>query len=112
MNAPRMTSSPSSPASATSPISSTNAARTRIWAVVSCRRRSVVPMRIECSARRITSATSAAATNRPTSRMTFVAVLEASREKKSESRMTVAKSAIVPPAITSCPKVVPLSPRP
>ena len=39
MNAPRMTSSPSLTASATSPTSRTKAPRTRICAVVSCRRR-------------------------------------------------------------------------
>ena len=38
------------------------------------------------------------------------AVPDASREKKSDSRMTVAKSAIVAPAITSWPNVEPTSP--
>ena len=41
--------------------------------------------------------------------MTFDAVEPDSREKKSESRITVAKSAIVPAAMTSCPKVEPIS---
>ena len=49
MNAPRMTSSPSSVASATSPMSRTKAARMRICAVVSCRRRRTSPRRRECS---------------------------------------------------------------
>jgi len=39
-----------------------------------------------------------------------VAVEPDSREKNSESRMTVAKSAIVPAAITSWPNVEPISP--
>ena len=42
--------------------------------------------------------------------MTFDVVEPDSREKKSESRITVAKSAIVPLAMMSCPKVEPLSP--
>ena len=49
MKAPRMTSSPSSVASATSPMSRTKAARMRICAVVSCRRRRTSPRRRECS---------------------------------------------------------------
>ena len=55
MNAPRIASSPSVSASAAKPTSSTSAARTRICAVVSCRRRRSARMRIECSAPRTTS---------------------------------------------------------
>jgi hypothetical protein len=42
--------------------------------------------------------------------MNWAAVPLDSREKKIESRMTVAKSAIVAPAITSCPNVDPTWP--
>ena len=81
----------------------------RICAVVSCRRRRTSPRRRECSTPAMSSATSTATTNSPPSRMTFDAVEPDSREKKSESRITVAKSAIVPAAMTSWPKVEPIS---
>ena len=55
MNAPRIASSPSCWAIAAKPTNSTSAARTRICAVVSCRRSRSARIRAECSAPRTTT---------------------------------------------------------
>ena len=110
-NEPRITSRPRLVASAVSPIKSRKAPRIRIWAVVSWRRRSVSRILRECSTPAIVNATSTAATNSRLIRMIWFAVPADSREKKSDSRITVAKSAIVAPATTSCPNVEEISPE-
>ena len=109
-NAPRMVSSPSTEASATKATSSMKAPRTRICAVVSWSRSSTAAMRFERSRRRITKAKPAASSAKPPSSTSFVAVLVASREKKSVSRMIEPNSANMAPAMTSCPKSEALSP--
>ena len=87
------------------PISSTNAARTRIWAVVSCRRRSTRERLIECSTPAIARPTSATTSPKTASRISVPAVLvDPLPEKNTESRMIAPKSAIDAAAITSWPK--------
>ena len=109
-NAPRMVSSPSSDASATKATSSIKAPRTRICAVVSWSRSSTAAMRIDRSSRSTTKARPAASKTKPPSNTSFVVVLVASREKKSESRIIEPNSANIAPAMTSCPKSESLSP--
>ena len=107
VNAPRITSRPRFSASATKAAISRKAPRTRIWAVVSCRRTSAADSRRECSSPiRPTTATAASTTNPPSSR-SLVPVPVASREKKRVSRMMVAKSAIEAAAIVSWPNALP-----
>src|SRR5438445_133673 len=86
VKAPRITSRPSCVASATNPISSTNAPRTRIWAVVSCSRRSVSRIRFECSIPAIVRPIRIATRKRLPSSRNLLAVPLDSREKKIESR--------------------------
>ena len=105
MKAPRITSSPSDSASAAKPTSSTSDARTRICAVVSCRRTRSSRRRRECSAPRTARKTAAARPNSPPS-SSSVAPVPPSPEKKIESRMIAPKSAIEAAAMISCPKVV------
>ncbi len=104
MNAPRIASSPSVSASAAKPTSRTSVARTRICAVVSCRRRRSARIRMECSAPRTTRRTVAASRNSaPSSRS--VDPVPPSPEKKIVSRMIAPKSAIEAAAMISCPNV-------
>ena len=105
MNAPRMTSSPSDSASAAKPTSSTSAPRTRICAVVSCRRRRSSRMRLECSAPRTASEHRRGEREQPPS-SSSVAPVPPSPEKKIESRMIAPKSAIDAAAMISWPNVV------
>ena len=109
MNAPRIASSPSDSATAAKPISSTNAARTRICAVVSCRRIRSARIRIECSAPRTSRKTAADSANSSPS-SSSVDPDPPSPEKKIESRMIAPKSAIEPAATINWPNVVAISP--
>ena len=108
MKAPRITSRPRLVASATSPIISTNAPRTRIWAVVSWSILSTDLIRAECSTPLMLSPTRIETRIRPPSKRICVVVLFAWREKKSDSRITAPKSAIDPAAITSWPNREPI----
>ena len=109
MNAPRITSRPSCSAAAAKPTSNTTAPRTRIWAVVSWSLIRFELILIEPSALRTTRTTTAASTTSQPIR-SRVAPTPPSPEKKTESRITAPKSAIVPAAITSWPKVVSIWP--
>ena len=101
-NVPRITSSPSCWAAAANPTSSTSAPRTRICAVVSCRRSRSARIRIDRWAPRTTANTaSASPSSAPIS--TSVAPGPPSPAKNSDSRMIAAKSAIEPAAMTSWP---------
>ncbi len=108
MNAPSTTSRPKRPAKKTSTASRTNAMRTLIWALVRCMRPTAA--RIAPDVRAPTSTRPSTATsrkNRPSNIAVF-STLAPEEEKNSDSMITVAKSAIDAPAITSCPKAVPV----
>ena len=91
-------------------ISNTIEARTRISAVVSCRRTSNLDSLVSRSSRLTPSTTRTTTTAKPASRINFESGELASREKKSESRMTAPKSATLAAAITSWPNGVDASP--
>src|ERR1700730_1030875 len=103
-------STPKRAASAERPISSSTAPRTRIWAVVSWSRTSARDSQAIRSARRMVRPRSATERMNPSSSATLTPGDPASREKKSESRMTAPKSASEAPAITCWPKPLSLWP--
>ena len=101
-----MTSNPSHSASAAKPTSKANAPRMRICAVVSANWRSTEPSGCQRSARSsATVSTTASNTTPPTSTSCAPTPLDV-REKNSDSRITVPKSASDALAITSCPKLL------
>ncbi len=90
-------------ARARKPTSSRMAPLTRISAVVSCRRSRVADRRFERPAPATVIPPTAARTTNPPRSTSLAAVLVASREKNSDSRTTVAKSATDEAAIVSWP---------
>ena len=109
-NAPRMISRPSFSASAANAMRTTTAPRTRIWAVVSCRRaRSSITWRERSAPVTTRYSAKPIASSAPIS-SSVVVVPPPSPVNRTDSRMIAPKSAIVPAATTSWPNGVAISP--
>ena len=113
MNAPRIVSIPSSPASATKPTSRRIAIRTPSWAEVSSSARRVVETRSDRPASTIASPTRTTSTANPTSRTTLEPEPDEPEElveKKRETRRIVPNSASDALARITCPNSLSISP--